>query len=108
MLFRIAAITLIFVLTSVAWVILGATIDYRTHDSDTRLTPGVGSTWGTPHEQRPPTACYGSITLPIQSSRIRVNLALDYRQKGLLWFSTYTVDFDGRYDFQNTASQSQP
>jgi len=131
MFIRIAAITLIFVLTSIAWVILGATIDYRTHDSDTRLTPGVGSTWGMPHEQRPPSASYEKpqlvrvetqensktvvrmetrnvpVAIPLERSRAHVNLALDYRQKGLLWFSTYTVDFDSRYSFQNPTGEPQ-
>ena len=126
-----AAITLIFVGTSIAWMVLGATINYRTQDSGAHLTPGVSSTWGTPQEQRPPVATYEvmdmtrvetheqgktqvrmerrfrSVPLPLESSRIRVKLALDYRQKGLLWFSTYTVDLDGTYRFSNPTISPQ-
>jgi hypothetical protein len=34
-------------------------------------------------------------------------LHIDYRQKGLLWFSTYKVDFDGAYTFQNPTSRGE-
>ena len=37
----------------------------------------------------------------IEASRILADLHLDYRQKGLLWFSTYGVKFDGSYTFHN-------
>jgi hypothetical protein len=30
-----------------------------------------------------------------------VKLDLTHRRKGLLWFPTYTVDFDGRFTFAN-------
>jgi len=51
MFMRIAAITLILVCTSVAWFILGATIDHRTDQSDDKLRSGVASIWGSPQEQ---------------------------------------------------------
>jgi hypothetical protein len=38
-----------------------------------------------------------SFPLPLVSTRARVSLALEHRQKGLLWFATYAADFDGRY-----------
>ncbi len=41
------------------------------------------------------------IPLPIESSRIKADLKLDHRQKGLLWYSTYVVDFSGDYVFRN-------
>jgi len=37
----------------------------------------------------------------LAQSDIRVNLKLDYRQKGLLWFSTYAVDFNATYLVKN-------
>ena len=45
--------------------------------------------------------------LPLESSRIQVNLALDYRQKGLLWYSTYVVDYVGDYKFLNSSAERQ-
>src|ERR1043165_1192301 len=45
--------------------------------------------------------------LPLESSRLDVALDLDYRQKGLLWYSTYKVAFDGLYTFRNTTDQDK-
>jgi len=43
--------------------------------------------------------------LPLEGSRIQVALQLEHRQKGLLWFSTYKVGFDGVYRFHNPSVQ---
>jgi hypothetical protein len=37
----------------------------------------------------------------LAGSDIRVNLDLEHRKKGLLWYSTYTVDFEGKYAIEN-------
>jgi hypothetical protein len=45
--------------------------------------------------------------LPLDQTRATVAFDLDYRKKGLLWYSTYAVDFLGHYRFRNsTASDS--
>src|SRR5215469_3888290 len=122
---RIAAITAIFVCTAIAWAILGSTIFYRTYNAQSGLSGRVASTWGTPQEQAPPQitrewqetktiedevdgkkrtrqeTLHHSDPVKIDGSRIGAGLHVDYRQKGLLWFSTYKVDFDGAYTFQN-------
>jgi hypothetical protein len=105
---RIIAIAFILGSTTTAWMILAATINARSYQQDGKLTPGVASTWGAPHTQRPPTAVAVKTPLPLESSRVAVRLALDYRQKGLLWFSTYVVDFAGVYTFRNTAAEARP
>ena len=131
MLKRIIAIAFIFVCASVAWIILGATIFSRTYDSGQTLDDRVVSTWGAPHAQSPPVAsCERTVPkttetvengkkkttteqltvtdfLPVESSRIDVALDLDYRQKGLLWYSTYKVGFAGLYTFRNTTDQNK-
>ena len=128
---RIIAITFIFVCTAIAWAILGGTIFSRTYDSGAVSSNKVASTWGTPQNQAPPTASfteeiprkeevmeYGKkVTktvkdkvvheLPLESSRIHVNLDLQHRQKGLLWYSTYKVDFSGVYGFVNKSDKEQ-
>jgi inner membrane protein involved in colicin E2 resistance len=48
-----------------------------------------------------------SVALPLESSRIDVSLDLNHRQKGLLWYSTYKVNFDGVYSFHNTSDKEQ-
>jgi len=122
---KLAAIAFIFACTSVAWIILGTTLFSRTGSRSQQLDEHVASTWGSPQEQSPPTATYeytqveSSTTiengrtivhnvervqrncLPINASRIHVNLHLDPRQKGLLWYSTYTVEFAADYSFLN-------
>lgn len=131
MISRIAAITLILICTTAGWLILGGTIEHRTYQSDDKLRPGVSSIWGSPQEQSPPSASYTlveqerteSVTdghkttqlvrrerpveLPVDSSRIDVALNLVHRQKGLLWYSTYVVDFAGVYTFRNPTPADQ-
>jgi hypothetical protein len=43
----------------------------------------------------------------LESSRIQADFHVDYRQKGLLWFSTYRVVFEGKYGFRNPTSSEQ-
>ena len=131
MLKRIAAITFIFFCTSVAWVVLGTTIYYRTSRPADVLRQSVNNTWGVPQEQKPPTASYTErvertdkttengkaverliqqdvpVMLPLERSKIDVDLQLEHRQKGLLWFSIYRVTFRGMYRFHNTAGQDK-
>ncbi len=128
---RIAAITGIFICSCIAWVVLGSTIFYRTDHSDSALSGRVTSTWGAPQEQNPPSISYHwqenktltaeengklvtrvepvqmSAPAAIESSRILADLHLDYRQKGLLWFSTYGVKFNGSYTFHNPSAREE-
>jgi inner membrane protein involved in colicin E2 resistance len=128
---RIAAIVFIFVCASVAWAILGGTIFSRTYDSNNRSSGQVESLWGTPQNQTPPKASFVQVNLkneeslengkkivrkveekvevplPLDSSRIDVALDVEHRQKGLLWYSTYKVNYGGIYTFQNTSDKEQ-
>jgi len=47
------------------------------------------------------------VDVPISASDITVALALQQREKGLLWFPTYAVDFRARYTFTNTSSATR-
>lgn len=127
---RIVAIGFIVVCTSIAWAILGSTIFYRTYSADAQqLKVRVASSWGTSQEQTPPTAGYPVVSqkqiattkdgvpivrvveerawnsLPIEKTRVNAGLWLDYRRKGLLWYSTYQVDFSGAYQFSNASNE---
>jgi len=128
---RIAAITFIFLCTAFAWAILGATIFQRTYDSDNESGRSVASTWGAPQNQTPPIASFEEFVpkktvktengktvetvvqekftreLPLESSRLNVDLNLEHRQKGLLWYSTYKVGFAGAYVFRNPSDKEQ-
>src|SRR5437867_5211290 len=128
---RIAAIAFIFGCTAVGWAILGSTIFYRTYNAESGLSGRVASTWGAPQAQAPPAIARewqeektveveekGKKTtrtekqthleaVRIDASRVAANLHIDYRQKGLLWFSTCTVDFNGAYTFQNPTAREE-
>ncbi|MDQ5844982.1 MAG: inner membrane CreD family protein [Acidobacteriota bacterium] len=128
---RIIAIVFIFVCTSIAWAILGGTIFSRTYSSDAVAENHVASTWGASQNQSPPSAFFTrkvsrkeesmengkkivktvedevSISLPLESSAVDVALDLEHRQKGLLWYSTYKVDFAGNYGFRNTSDKEE-
>src|SRR5215472_12580802 len=128
---RIAAIIAIFVCTAAAWAVLGSTIFYRTYNAESGLSGRVASTWGAPQEQAPPSITHEwqeekivevqengkkttrkesykrSEPVKIDGSHIAAALHVDYRQKGLLWFSTYKVDFGGTYTFQNPKASEE-
>jgi inner membrane protein involved in colicin E2 resistance len=125
---RIAALAVIFVCTSAAWVVLGVTIFDRTESplSD-ELRSRVASSWGTAQTQTPATASYEKVVeekvdeekkskvvkrtevvpLALEGSKVDVSFDLAPRQKGLLWYSTYAVVFGGDYTFTNSSQQSQ-
>jgi hypothetical protein len=105
---RIIATILIFICSAIAWAILGSAIYVRTYTASNALNGEVQSIWGAAQVQSPPSATYGAAgQLPIQASLVNVDVAVDYRQKGLLWYSAYTVGFSGSYTFQNPTGTSQ-
>jgi inner membrane protein involved in colicin E2 resistance len=125
---NILAIIAIFLCTGAAWAILGATIMARTYAAGSGLGARVESTWGSPQQQAPPQASTSRTVpklvqeavngrpvtrsvdetivtpLPLEQSRIKVDLDLEQRKKGLLWFPTYRVGFRGNYLFRNTTA----
>ncbi|MGZ3441237.1 MAG: hypothetical protein ACXVDD_17075, partial [Polyangia bacterium] len=127
---RLLAIGFIWLGCAVAWMILGSTILVRTGEASSALMSEVWGLWGPPMQQAPPRAVFHEtrkkhelVTLadaqgrpvtsdvvrdeevdteiPLDESDVAVKLALAHRQKGLLWFATYGVDFHARYDFVN-------
>jgi hypothetical protein len=127
---RLLTVGFIFICTAIAWSALGGSIVHRTGESDTRLAHEVAQLWGGRHEQIAPDAWVerprtvkeaveekdekGKITrrlvtktvvdrvpVPLLESRVLVDLHLDPRQKGLLWYDTYGVGFEGRYRVKN-------
>lgn len=121
---RLLAIAFIFACTSAAWGVLGGTLFARTYGTDDSLRSRVESTWGTRQEQHAPTATYAvertrteesvvdgktvskttrhweTRSLPLAASDVAVKVALEHRQKGLLWYATYSADFQASYQFR--------
>jgi inner membrane protein involved in colicin E2 resistance len=125
----VMSILFIFFCTTVAWAVLGTTIFSRTYSRDSMLKSRVASIWGAPHVQKPPTAHTTKTVLrkeeakegektvlrtvqdhvqrqlSLEASNLAVTLDLEHRQKGLLWYSTYKVAFDGSFSFENTTDE---
>ncbi len=122
---RIAPIFVIYLCTAATWIALGTTVDNRTHEYDKKLRGAVGELWGTKQKQEAPTALARAVSkekqqkpqkqepsvgckadgpgvpVSLQASNLAVDLSLEPRQKGLLWYSTYRVKFGGRYEITN-------
>ncbi|MEA2165154.1 MAG: hypothetical protein QOK37_3281 [Thermoanaerobaculia bacterium] len=128
---KVLAIIAILLCTTVGWTFLGGSIVARTDSAASSLGDRVGSSWGKPQTQTPPAATAThqvprvieektngvtvtktvnetvTDTLPIEQTRAAVKLDLEQRQKGLLWFATYRVAFNGEYVFRNTSPGDQ-
>ena len=126
---RLAALILIYLATVAAWMILGSTVVFRTHQQDQKLKDAVGQLWGTVQVQQAPAVFYetkrenetkrvdaGKTTseiqteivpnyVPLKGSTIDTSLSLQHRQKGLLWYSTYTVRFSALYTVSNPTAE---
>ena len=102
---RFFAVIVIFVVTSIAWTILGGTVEYRTASLSRSLSAEVDGLWGlsdlvqfapavvTGRQERVESFMYSD---PLKSD---VSVRFDHhnRYKGLMWFSTYTIQFSGTY-----------
>lgn len=120
---RVFAVIGIFIATMIGWMILGVSLVQRTRHADDILTGKVAELWGSEHVQRAPSFVYYTFEkekrvneetgkaffvdvkrshfYEPEHSTIDVDFSLDYRRKGLVWFSTYKVVFDGQYVFKN-------
>lgn len=112
---HIAALAFIYVCVCVAWGILGSTVLMRTYKSDADLTSKVEELWGSRQYQLAPQSYWTEKVVPkfsgdatevkhyvtLASSDVDVALKLDQRKKGLLWYPTYKVKFNGKYAVEN-------
>ena len=128
---RFMAMLAVWFCVAAAWMVLAGTVWVRTQETDSALRGKVGKLWGNPQTQCPPAVTWRrsieeleesrqkdartgdevmvtktvkrdlSGTAPLLSSRVTAGLDLDQRRKGLLWYATYGVDFEGIYTFRN-------
>ena len=128
---RLLGIGFIFGCTTIAWLILAGVTTSRTFTADGNLRKQVEHVWGAPQVQQSPTVSWSErvsrqvesvedgkkmvktverrIQHPIalQASGIDVALDLEHRQKGLLWYATYAVNFSGVYTIVNNTGASR-
>lgn len=103
---RLFAIFLIFIAAAFGWVVLGGSVQYRTNDATAGGTEQVSGLWGEPQTQNAPVFRGKSEALPVVSSDIKTEFELDQRRKGLLWYSTYAVDFAATYGVKNPSKEA--
>ena len=132
---RLTAVAFIFACCSFAWMVLGGTVVHRTETSGASVRGALGGMWGGPLVQEAPTvARLGERThavnrevladdgqietvretvaeevrtpVPLEASRLRADLDLEHRKKGLMWHPTYTVGFEGRYRLANSGEEA--
>ena len=110
---RIIAIVVIFLLGALGWLVLGEANWIRSVQMTQSLNTSVQGLWGSPIVQAAPGV---SVKVPgperirpiaPSRNRIEVDIALEQRRKGLLWYPTYTVEFVGRYEISNDARIAQ-
>ena len=105
---RLTAISIIILCTSAGWFLLGGTVHFRSSETDGRLGSEVAKIWGPVLSQEHPALFYEAPTsvgarraIQPEKSDIGVTLTYDPKQKGLLWYRTYKVAFDGQYVVKN-------
>ena len=103
---RLFAIFVVFIVAAFGWVFLGGSIEARTHQADGAGWEGVSSLWGEPQAQSVPQFKVNGKPVPVASSEITADFTLDQRRRGLLWYSTYTVDFSGAYGIHNSSREA--
>jgi inner membrane protein involved in colicin E2 resistance len=124
---RLLAILGIFVTTSVAWLVLGGVMGSRSGSQSYELRQRVADLWGQPQAQAGPALTFSweapretvrtetvngverqireqttgteKQDVSVASTHIDVDLHLDQRLKGLVWYSLYDVGFRGHWQY---------
>ncbi len=102
---RLFAVALILVVATVAWVVLGGSVEFRTHDVGQEGTEQVGQLWGSAQIQQAPRFFSANRQLALRGSNVTADFELEQRKRGLLWYATYTVDFAGAYTVENVSAE---
>ncbi len=132
---RLAAVAAIFAGIAVAWLMFGAVMQDRTGRQGRKLQGQVAELWGAPQSQQAPSLVFqwttereatrterdddGQVRTVTEtlvdhhqkavspaSTEIAVDLRLDQRLKGLMWYSLYDVDFDGAWAYTHEQDQA--
>jgi len=133
---RLAGMAVVLGVAAIAWMVLGGVMSQRTSVQRSVLADSVADLWGVPmtqsapvvlfewdhweEEQVPVTGADGerrtelrrtlrtsSRSLQLQSSDIAVDLSLDPRRKGLVWFALYDVVFGGEWTVDHEGGEGR-
>jgi hypothetical protein len=133
---RLVAVGFIYLCAAIAWSTLGASVVQRTGQSDAQLAKQVAQLWGGRHCQAAPDVWFererqvteqvrekdasgresvrdvtkavtDRVPLSLARSRVTVDMNLDQRRKGLLWYPTYAVAFRSEYLVRNDSDRAR-
>ncbi len=96
-------------------VIVSGQVEGRADFANTELAQGVEDRWGEPVRQPAPSLRAvesGSVftelkPMPFDSQHVRVDAAMNYRKRGLRYFSGFDFTFRGDYAYANTSSHDE-
>ena len=99
---RIIAIIVVYLLACAGWMVLGTTTALRSDGFASVLRQEVRALWGGELVQDPPRLRDSATkAVALAASTIAVDLDLEHRRKGLVWYPTYTCRFDASYVVAN-------
>ncbi|MDD4890901.1 MAG: inner membrane CreD family protein [Phycisphaerae bacterium] len=105
---RLIAIGIIYAGVAAAWFVLGSTVQVRTNDLDKSLSAEMNNLWGPKVLVQTAPQWVGAkkdapAAAPAKST-VRAAITHDQRYKGLLWYSTFAVDFSADYTLAKAES----
>jgi inner membrane protein involved in colicin E2 resistance len=131
---RLFAIAAIFVVACIGWAVLGGVMSSRSSSQTYELRNKVAGLWGQPQSQAGPALTFEwthekdatrtetangvvrEVTQRVQveqkqdvsvaSTRVDVDLHLDQRLKGLVWYALYDVSFRGTWHYVHTRPET--
>jgi hypothetical protein len=131
---RLLAIIVVFAATSIGWMVLGGVMSARSSSQTGELRNKVAELWGQPQAQSAPTLGFEWTTereivhtettnnverevrqkvtdehkqdVSVAATRVDVDLHLDQRLKGLVWYSLYDVGFQGGWSYVHTRPEA--
>ena len=106
---HIIAIIIIYLVSCGGWALLGTSTAVRSDLFADRLSGAVRDLWGGELVQDAPRirdVTTGSDLL-LEASHIVVDLDLEHRRKGLVWYPTYTCRFDGGFTLRSSTGGEQ-
>ncbi len=126
---NVVAVAFIYLVIAAGWLVLGSSVWIRTGTANERLHDEVSALWGAPQVQLSPELTFTWRESKTETERVEdpathesklvtrerevwqeqpvlldrsdiaVDLRLDHRRKGLLWYSTYAADFAGEFAY---------
>ena len=106
---KLSTVALMFTALTLAMVTLAIRVESRYHSQNQKLSRDVAKIWGQSHYQRSPELAApdkGGETY-LDTSEVQVELDLEQKRKGLFWFTTYLVKFEGNYRLTNPGDQTE-